>query len=292
MAALQNAAHSTSVSRTRDSGSNACFSTFGRNNPGGEANAELSRASQHDARGRLSGEPREPRVMSTNVGMASRRDGQTDWRLGDEPADGNSFEVGSDDDEPYETTHRHGVGVAGDLSGEDDDEYDEEAGFSGRGHDDYGASLSNHLFGCPSDAALARPSPRRSCPPPEPPRFSRPPARGFARCNTPLTSPLVSPATPRPFHQAYLRRRSRCSAAVGATAPRSPPPARARPPVPTNLAAGRADGGFPVGAAADPRPNARARRRPARHFAAAPSVACTSPPVSSSSSNSRACTSG
>lgn len=112
--------------------------------------------------------------MSTNVGMASRRDGQTDWRLGDEPADG-SFEVGSDDDEPDGMTHRHGVGVAGDLSGEDDDEYDEEAGFSGRGHDDYGASLSNHLFGRPSDAALARPSPRRSCPPPEPPRFSRPP---------------------------------------------------------------------------------------------------------------------
>ena len=97
--------------------------------------------------------------MSTNVGMASRRDGQTDWRLGDEPADG-SFEVGSHDDEPDDDDpDRHGVGVAGDLSGEDDDEYDEEAGFSGRGRDDYGASLSNHLFGRPSDAALARPLP-------------------------------------------------------------------------------------------------------------------------------------
>ena len=230
--------------------------------------------------------------MSTNVGMASRRDGQRDWRWGDETADGtnSSFhdEDASDDDDP----DRHGVGVAGDLSGEDDDEYDEEAGFSGRGRDDYGASLSNERFGRLTDAALARPSPRRSCPPPEPLRFSRPPARGFARCNTPLTSPLASLPTPLSFHQALLPRRSRCSAAVGATAPPSPPPARARPPVPTNLAAGRADGGFPVGAAADPRPNARARRRPARHFAAAPSVACTSPPVSSSSSNSRACTSG
>ena len=113
-----------------------------RNSPEWEGNAESLRASQHDARGRLSGEPWEPRVMSTNVGMASRRDGQRDWRWGDETADGtnSSFhdEDASDDDDP----DRHGVGVAGDLSGEDDDEYDEEAGFSGRGRDDYGASLS------------------------------------------------------------------------------------------------------------------------------------------------------
>ena len=42
----------------------------------------------------------------------------------------------------------------------------------------------------------------------------------------------------------------------------------ARPPVPTNLAAGRAGSMVVFRLAADPRPNARARRRPARHFAA------------------------
>ena len=68
--------------------------------------------------------------MSTNVGMASRRDGQrTGVGATRPPTAHSSFHAGSsDDDDP----DRHGVGVAGDLSGEDDDEYDEEADFPAR----------------------------------------------------------------------------------------------------------------------------------------------------------------